>query len=176
MFLPMSRVEALFQHQFRDGVGVLEHLLVRLGRTDGRDDTLAYAGQHGVFAGTTHQLPDVGTHRYAGLGYQLYTVLGHGGNRRGVDYLGVYRHLHSLEHVAAGQVDGRCHLEAQVDVGFRGRYEGVNHAFYVTAGQVVSLEFVAGDVFEAGFVGFDHASHDDLGRNLTDTHQKELYE
>ena len=92
-------------------------------RTDRRDDALADTRQHGLLTGTADQLLDIGTHRDARLGDQLDAVLGHGSHGRRVDDLGVHRHLHGLEHVAARQVDGRSHLEIEHDIGFLCRYQ-----------------------------------------------------
>ena len=46
----------------------------------------------------------------------------------------------------------------------------MNHSFHVSAGKVVSLQLVAGDVAQSGFVRFNHARHDDVGGHVTDTH------
>lgn len=48
---------------------------MRFGRTDARHNALAHTGQNGVLAGTTYQLVYVGTHRNAGFGYELNTIL-----------------------------------------------------------------------------------------------------
>ena len=85
-------------------------------RADGRDDALADTRQDCFLAGTADQLLDVGANRYASLGNELDTVFSHGGNRRRVDDLRVYGHLHGLEDVAPRQVDSRSHLEGKVDV------------------------------------------------------------
>ena len=131
-----SGVEALFEHHARNGVGIFEHDLMRRGRADRRNDALADTRQHGLLAGAADQLLDVGAHRDAGLCDQLDAVLGHGGHGRRVDHLGVDRHLHGLEHVAARQVDGRRHLEVEHDIGLLGRHEGVHHVRHVAAGQI----------------------------------------
>ena len=90
---------------------------MRLRRAYARHNALANTGQHGIFAGAAHQLVDVGAHCHTGLGYELYTILGHSGYRRGIYYLGVYTHLHGLEHIAACEVDCGSHLKRQRYIG-----------------------------------------------------------
>ncbi len=89
-----------------------------LRRADARHYAFAYAGKHGVLAGTAYELAYVGAHRDSGFGYELYAVLGHCGHRGSVDHFGIYAHLHGLKHVASGKVYGCGHLEAQIYVGF----------------------------------------------------------
>ena len=145
-------------------------------RTDGRDDALADARQDCFLAGTADQLLDVGANRYASLGNELDTVFGHGGNRRRVDDLRVYGHLHSLEDVASRQVDSRSHLEGKVDVCFRGGDQRVDDLLDVSARQVVRLQFVAGEGLQARLVRLDHRLGNHVGGHLTDTHQEQLQE
>ena len=103
-------------------------------------------------------------------GVELDAVLGHGVDRRGVvDDLGLHRHLHRLEHVAAGQVDGRGALEGQRDVGLVGRDQGVDHPHDVAAGQVVRLQVVDGDV-EPGLHRADARGDDGGGRHAAQPH------
>ena len=146
---------------------------MRCGRADRRHDAFAHAGQHGLLAGAADQLLDVGAHRHAGFGDELNAVLGHSGYGGRVDDLGVHRHLHGLEHVAAREVDGRRHLEVEHDVGFLRRHEGVDHVRDVTAGEVVGLQLV-GIEFQARFRALDHRRHDDRGRHLAPAHEDEL--
>ena len=76
--------------------------------------------------------------------------------------LGLTLHLHGLEHVAAGQVDGRRALKDQGDVRALGGDERVDHAVDVAAGQVMGLQLVDGDV-QARLGGLDQRV-DDAGR------------
>lgn len=69
------RLQALAQNGFGDRVGVLEHDLVAVGRTDGGDDTLAYARNDGLLARAADQAVYVGADRDFGLGAKLYAVL-----------------------------------------------------------------------------------------------------
>ena len=46
----------------------------------------------------------------------------------------------------------------------------------MSSGQKVSLQTVAGNVAQTGFVSLDQSGYDDIGRYVTDTHQKELYQ
>jgi len=131
------------------------------------------AGDDGLLAGAADQLLDVGAHRDAGLCDQLDAVLGHGGHGRRVDHLGVDRHLHGLEHVAARQVDGRRHLEIQHDVGLLGRNQRVHHVRDVAAREVVGLQLV-GIEAQSGFRALDHRRNDGRGRDLAPTHQHQL--
>ena len=84
--------------------------------------------------------------------------------------------LYGFEYVTAGKVDGGCHLERQLDIGFRGGYQCVYHPLYVTSGKVVRFQFVARDVLQSCFMSFNHAGHNDIRRNITDTHQEKLYQ
>ena len=86
-------------------------------------------------------MADIGAHRYTGLGNQLDTVFGNSCHGRGVNYFGVNGHLYGFEYVTAGKVDGGCHLERQLDIGFRGGYQCVYHPLYVTSGKVVRFQF-----------------------------------
>ena len=125
------------------------------------------------YGGTADQLLDIGTHRDARLGDQLDAVLGHGSHGRRVDDLGVHRHLHGLEHVAARQVDGRSHLEIEHDIGFLCRYQGMHHAGDIAARKVMRLEFV-GVEFQPGLRALDHRRNDRRGRHLAPAHQDQL--
>ncbi len=85
---------------------------------------------------------------------------------RAVDHLGIDAGLHGLEHVAAGQVDGRGPLEVEVDdLGLVGGDHRANHQRHVAAGQVVGLQGLAGDaglvLAEPGLHGHDLAADDD---------------
>ena len=149
---------------------------MRHGRTDARHDALTDTRQYGVLAGTTHELVDVGTHRYAGLGNELDTVLGHGCHRRSVDYLRVDRSLHSLKHVATCEVDGCGLFERKVDIGFRSTDQRVHHSLHMTTSHIVGFKIVACDVAEAGLVGLNQGRHNDARGHIANTHQKELDE
>ena len=145
-----------------------------LRRTDRRYYTLAYTGKDRIFAGTADELTDVGTHSHTGLGDKLDAVLGDSSDGRSVDDLGIYAHLDSLEHIAAGKVDGGGHLKAEIDVGLRCRHEGVHHALHITAGKVVSLEIVARNIMEPGLVSLDKSSYDHACRHLAYSHKHKL--
>ena len=93
---------------------------MRLGRADRADDALAHAGDDRLFGGPADQLSQVGPHRHPGLDLQLDAVLRHAVERLpaaaaagAVDHLGIDAGLHGLQHVAAGQVDGRGQLEVR---------------------------------------------------------------
>ena len=146
---------------------------MRSGRADRRDDTFADTGQYGLLAGAADQLFDVGAHRDAGFGDQLDTVLSHSGYGRGVDYLGIHRHLHGLEHVAARQVDGCGHFEIQHDVGLLCRNQCVDYARDITACKIVGFQFV-GIERQTGFRALDHRRNDGRRRNLAPAHQDQL--
>ncbi len=142
-------------------------------RTDGRHDAFANAGDNRLFAGTTDELLDAGAHGNTGNGVQLDTVKGHCGNLRGRDDLRVHGHLHGLEHVTAGKVDGGCFLEVELDVCLVGGNERLNHAQHVTAAKVVGFEQVRIDR-EASLAAEDSGFHDDLRGHLTQAHTDEL--
>ena len=169
-------VQPFAEHELRDRVGVFQYRLMILGRADARYDAFAYACQDGIFACASHQLADVGAHRYAGFGDELDAVFCHGGHRRRVNHLRVDRHLYRLEHVTSGKVDARCHLEGKLDVGFRCRYQRVHHFLHVSACHVVGFQFITGDGVQSCLVGFYHGGHDDMGRHVTDAHQEKLYQ
>ena len=57
-----------------------------------------------------------------------------------VDHLRIDAGLHGVEHVAAGQVDGRGPVEIQVDVGAMGGNNRLDHVRHAAAGQIVGLE------------------------------------
>ena len=177
MFFPMSMsaMSSLGQYDFGYGVRMLQHVLVGLGCSDAGYDTLADAGQDGLLAGSSDQLLDVGAHGHPGLGYHLYAVLCHGCHGRCVDDLGVDGHLHGLEYITAGQVDGGSHLEVQGNVGLVGGDEGVHHVGNIALCQIMRLESI-GVQFQAGFRA-GHHSHDDGARGyFSPSHQHELDE
>ena len=146
-----------------------------LGGADGGHDALAHARQDRFLAGAADQLLDIGAYGDARLGDQLDAVLRHGRDGRGVDDLGVNRHLHGLEHVAAGQVDGRGHLEVQGDVGLVGGDERHHDLRHVAAGEVVGFQLV-GLERESGFRAGDEGHHDGAGIHAPPAHQHELDE
>ena len=94
-------VESLGEHRLGDQVGILQHLLVRLGRADGAHDPLAHAGQDRLLARAADQPVDVGPHRHPRERQELDAVLGHGRHLGRGDDLGIDAHLHRLEDVAA---------------------------------------------------------------------------
>ena len=169
-----AAVEALGEDEFGDAVGVLEHLLVAGGAADGGDDAFAHAGEDGLLAGAADELLDVGAHGDTGFGDELDAVLGHGGHGGRVDDLGVDGGLHGLQHVAAGEVDGRGGLEVEVHVGLVGADEGVDHGGHMAAGQVVGLEVVLLDL-QAGLGGRNHVVDNHRGRHFAEAHEDELH-
>ena len=178
MFLPTSggaAVETFGEHEFGDAVGVFKHLFVAEGRADGRHDAFAYAGQNGLFAGTTDELLDVGAHGDTGFGNKLDTVFGNGCHRRSVDDLGVDRCLHGFEHVAACQVDGGGGAEVKVHVGFAGGDEGLHHIGDIAACQIVGFEFVLRE-FQTRLGGVNHVVDNHAGGDFTEAHEHELDE
>jgi hypothetical protein len=137
-----AAVQPLGQDRLRNGVRILQHGLVRVGRTDGADDTLTDPGQDRLFPGSTDEAVDVSPDGDAGDRDQLNPVLGHGRDSWRLDDLRIHRHLDGLEHVTAGEVDRRGLFEPQRNIRLVGRDQCVADPRHVTAGQVVSLEFV----------------------------------
>ena len=121
-----SGVESLFEHHARNRIGIFEDDLVRVGRTDRRDDSLADTRQHGLLTGPADQLLMLARTVTRALAMSLNAVLGHGGHRRRIDHLRVDGHLYGLEDVAAREVDGRSHLEIEQDIGLLGRDQRMN--------------------------------------------------
>ena len=146
-----------------------------LGRADRGDDALAHSGEHGLFAGAADELFDVGTHGHSGLGDELDTVLSHCRYGRGVDNLGVDRHLHGFEHVAAGEVDGGCHLEVEGDIRLVGRNEGHYHLGDIALSEIVGLELV-GLEGQAGLRSGNKGHHDSIGIDAPPAHEHEMDE
>ena len=145
---------------------------MRFGRTDARHNALAHTGQNGVLASTTYQLVYIGTHRNAGFGYELNTIFGHSCHGGCVYYFRIDTRLHSLEHIAAGQVDGGSFFKREVDVGLRCRHQRMHHALHVSARHVVGFKVVARHGAQPGLVCLDKARHDDAGRHITNAHQE----
>ena len=138
-------------------------------------DTLTYAGENSLLTGTADELLDIGPDSNPGLGYHLDTVLGDSRHGRSVDDLGVDRHLHGLEHIAAGEVDGSRHLEVEVDIGLVCGNQGIDHIGHVALRQVVSLKRI-GVQLQAGLGTSDHSHDDGARRNLPPPHQHQLDE
>ena len=57
-----------------------------------------------------------------------------------IDHLGIDAGAHGVDHVAAGQVDGRGPVEVQVDVGPMGGDDRLDHVGHAAAGQIVGLQ------------------------------------
>ena len=142
-------------------------------RADRGDDAFTHTGQNGLLAGTADELLNVGTHGDTGLGYQLDTVLGHSGHRRRVDNLGVDRCLHSLQHVAASQVDGGGGAEIKVHIGFAGRDEGLHHVGDIAASQIVGFQLVLRQL-QPCLGGVNHVIDYHAGRYFAETHKHKL--
>ena len=173
-FVSRTGVKTFLQYEFGDRIRIFQNFLVRHSRTDARHDAFAHAGKDSVLACTTYELVDIGTHRDAGLGDELDTVFGNGGNRRRINDFGINGGLHGFEHVATGEVNSRGLFKREVYVGFRRADKSVHHALHVAAGHIVRLEVVARDVAQPCLVRLDEARHDDVGRHVTDAHQEEL--
>ncbi len=97
--------------------------------------------------------------------------------RGAVDDLRIDAGLHGLEHVAAGQVDGRGLLEGQVELGLVGGDDRLDHQGHVAAGQVVGFEALAGDPFgvaQSGLHGHDLRADDHLRVDLAERHPQEV--
>ena len=52
----------------------------------------------------------------------------------------------------------------------------MHHALHMTAGHIVRFEIVACHVGQSGLVRFYQTRHNDIGRHITDAHQKQLDE
>ena len=168
-----SGVEAFLQHQSRNRIGIFEHFLVRAGRADRGDDALPDPGEDGLLPCAADQLPDIRAHGHPGFGDELNAVFGDGGHRRRLDHLGLNRHLHGLENITTGQVDGRCRLEVQFDIRLVGRNQGIGYPNDVAAGQVVGLQFFC-DEGKTGLGGRDHRRGDHRRVDLPYAHQDEF--
>ena len=95
-----------------------------------------------------------------------------------VDHLGIDAGLHGLQHVAAGQVDGRGQLEIEIDrLGLLGGDQRADHQRHVAAGQVMGLQRLAGDarlVAEPGLHGHDLAADDHRRIDLAEGHAQQV--
>ena len=60
-----------------------------------------------------------------------------------LDDFGVDRHLYSLKHVTTGEIDCRCHLESEIDIGFGCRYERMDNFLDISAGKIMGFQIVA---------------------------------
>ncbi len=69
-------VEALLEHSLGDRVGLLEDLLVGVGRADGIDDALADARDDRLVGRTADQAVEVGPDGHLRLDLELNAVLG----------------------------------------------------------------------------------------------------
>src|SRR5690606_20905514 len=167
-----SGVEATRKDVLRDVVGILEHVLVRLRRSNRAHHAFADARDDGFFAGAADEPIEVRADGDAGNRDQLDAVLGHGRDARRLDDLRQDRHLHGLKHVAAGQVDRGRALEGHVDVGLVGRDQRVDDAGDVTAGQIVRFELVDAQG-QAGLYSADPRVDDDRRRHAPQPHADE---
>ena len=69
-------VERLVQNGLGNAVGVFQHVLVAVGRTDGGDDAFADARDDGFLGGAADEAIEIGAHGDAGLGFDDDAVLG----------------------------------------------------------------------------------------------------
>ena len=145
-----------------------------LGRTDRGYNTLAHTCKNRILAGTTDKTLDVGTHCNTRNGNELDTVLCHSCNVRCINNLWVYRHLHSLKHVATGKVNGCSHLECKFYIRLRCRNKCMHHPLDVTARKIMRLKTVASNILQTRLMSLNHRLNDDTGRYITDAHKKEL--
>ena len=132
-------IKALVEHGLGYKVGVFKHVLVALGGAYGGNYALAYTGDDGLLTCAAYQTVYICPDGDAGLGPKLYAVLGYGRYYRGLYDLGVYAHLHGVEHVAAGEVYGAGALEIKRYAGALRGYEGVDYPVHVAACKVVGL-------------------------------------
>ena len=149
--------------------------LWRRRRADGGDHALADPGDDGLLAGAAHQPVDVGAHGHARDGDELDAVLGHGGDAGRLDHLGDHRHLHRLQHVAPGQVDGRGPLEGHGMLALSAEIRAFTTSHHVAAGQVVRLQVVDGDV-QPGLHRADPRRDHRAGRHAAQAHADEREE
>jgi hypothetical protein len=77
--------------------------------------------------------------------------------------LGLHGGLDGVEHVAAGEVDGRRRWKVRLMFALLAAISACTTRHHVAAGEVVRLEFVGGDA-QAGFHGHDAALDDDRGK------------
>src|SRR5665648_1174529 len=84
-----------------------------MGRTNRRDNSFTYTCKYGFFAGTTHQLFDIGSYRNASPTNQLNTIFRNSRNRWRIKYLWVNGHTNGLKNIASSKVDSGCHFESQ---------------------------------------------------------------
>ena len=113
------------------------------------------------------------SHGHARDHEHLDAVPGHAADLRRGDDLRVHAHLHRLEHVAAGEVDGGGAVEVQGDAGLVGRDQRVDDVLDVAAGEVVGLESLDRDV-EPGLHRRDAGQHDGVRRHLAQPHAHQV--
>ena len=149
---------------------------MRCCRADRRDDTLADARDDGFFGRPADEPCDVRSHRDPRLGFELNPVFGHRVDRglarsgkRNVNHLRVDGSFHCLEDVAPRQVDRRCSLPRQGDLGSVGGDHRANHVRHPPPGQEVRLQIVRGNI-DPRLLGADAVVHD-----LTRVHFAELH-
>ncbi len=176
-------IQAAFEHRLRDAVGMLHHLQVAVGRADGRDDAFAHPRDDRLLGGPADQLLDVRANRHPSANLQLHAVFGdgaQGGPLRplgvgAVDHLRIDARLHGVEHVAAGQIDGRRAVEIQVDVGAVGGDDRLDDVRHAAAGQIMRFEPLRADAglffpADARLHGHDLAEHDHFGVDAAEAH------
>ena len=167
-------IQSFGEHQFADGIRVLEHQFVALSATDRANDSFAYTGQDRIFSCTTDELAYIRAHGDTGFGDKLDTVFSHCGYRRRVNHSWVNGHLDGFEHVTSGKVNRRSHLEGEVYSGFVGRYECMHHSLDMSTGKIVRLQSVALHLCQTRLMRLNHTIDDFCGRHFTDAHEEEL--
>ncbi len=164
-----------------DRVGILEHVLVILGRADGVDDAFADAGDDRFLrllrrpgslmfvrtvtrAFTLSWMPSWRRRRWSAAPIGGF---GH------VDDLWVHAGLHGIENVAAGQVDRGGRLPGQIDIGLVGGDHRVDHALHIPAGKNVRFHFRRTDA-KSRAMRLDARVNDDERAHVSHPHAKQI--
>ena len=132
-------------------------------RADAGNDAFPDTGNDRRLPGTTDEAVDIGPHRDPGPYFKFDAILGNGRNKRRFNNFWVDTHLYRFQDIPAGQIDSAGPFKGQGHSRPVGGYQGINHAVYIPAGQIMRFQLIDIDV-ETGLVRFDQGK-DNLRRN-----------
>ena len=124
-----------------------------------------------------HQLANIGTYRHTCFGYQLDTVLSATAVTGGVsitlgltDICTASKTSRPARSIAVAIWNGSSILAFDADT------NAWTTRSTCPPARIVCFKFITGDVAQTCFMCFNHTWYDDVWRNITDTHQKKLYQ
>ena len=161
----------------QDGTGnvirIFQDVRMALRRAAGRDDAFADARNDGCFPRAADETIDIRPHGHPRPDFELNSVLGDSGNHRRLDDFRIDAHLHGLEHVSSGQIDGGRLLKRQRDLRPMRRNQSIDDIVHVSAGQIMRFELIHVKS-QPRLRPFDERQNNHRGRHAPDAHPNQI--